>query len=146
MSLRLAPNGSQRVLCAVLSCGAEVGHVQDGSLVLRPGYRRAPDGVFRMRRWRAGDVTRHYNPNDPLPAYMAGLAPCCLPVRVQCAGGRCGGVVSSADAGPLGVDARTHEGDEHHDHTVPVGRVRIIRPPGAPQRRRSGTNLPPRDA
>lgn len=134
MSLRLS---GHRVLCPVLSCGAEVGYMDGRALVLAPGYHRSESNVFRMRRWRAGDTPRHYNPNDPISADIAGKSPCCLPVKVQCWSRRCRRSTADADADALGADPRTHDGDEHHDRTVIVPRVRVIRPPGPPQRRRT---------
>lgn len=120
MSLRIHRDGV-RVLCGVQTCGADIGRMDGERLVLRPGYRRDTDGIYRMtphaaRRVvprRSGRTTRA-NPNDEYPMTIAGVVPCCLPVRVKCPSRSCGGWIH--DWPKPGVAA--HE-DDHRDGNLP---------------------------
>lgn len=138
VSLRVHREGI-RVLCGVQTCGAEVGRMHRGNtLVLRPGYRRDEDGIYRMTAHatkravprRSGRNSRS-NPNDEFSMTVAGVVPCCEPLRVKCPGGSCGGWVHDWPApGPS-----AHLAD-HRDGTIPWSMVG----PAMAQKRR----LPPR--
>lgn len=140
MKARLAKDGA-RILCRMLDCGAVLGAVYNdrlpphaeivsaktgwvhlapqgtqGFVVLRPGYRSDPDGVFRITRaadkrrrhgapMRVGGRMSSERPHDPVPAAEMGVKPCCLPRKVACFNCK---MVQNLDPVELGVEAVSH--------------------------------------
>lgn len=108
MKARLAKDGA-RILCRAIDCGEVLGAIYDHYRrtpdterklherpfpVLRPGYRRDADGVFRItaaadRRRRHGQKMRvggripSERPHDPIAAVEVGVRPCCH-ARAKC--------------------------------------------------------------
>ncbi len=100
MSLRLDRERTH-LLCGVRDCGARIARIHGETglggpqhICLKPGYRRQPDDTFQMTAHAQARIRRGLPPrpqgrafgpeHDPVSPGLAGVVPCCLPVRVRC--------------------------------------------------------------
>jgi hypothetical protein len=98
-----------RVLCR--RCRRDIGLIDRGELLVAPGYRRDPAGVFRLTR-RARDRLAAGQPARSASRYpgtrgdtgVEARTPCCLPAPIEC---RCG-QWQELEPRILGLEARHH--------------------------------------